>query len=242
MKACRAAIFDMDGTILDTITDLRDSLNYALKTTGHRDGWTGRDTALFFGSGVDTAVRRVLLCEAGRRELTMESLEEIGGPEDHRSEEEIREEQKVKEAFTPYYKEHCNDHTGPYAGIPNLIRTLRSMGIHTAVVSNKQDPAVQILAEHFFSGLFDAVLGEKEGIRRKPAPDMTLSIMEQGGFSREETVYIGDTEIDLQTAANAGIPCISVDWGFRSESFLRRKGAEIIVSDPMEIASLLKRP
>ncbi len=239
MSTYRAAVFDMDGTILNTLTDLNLSLNYALGAAGHKSDWSNEDTALFFGSGIQVAIRRALLCEAGRIPCEEDAVSAIGTEADHPTPEETSEALRVKEIFTPFYNTHCNDHTAPYPGIPEAIRTIRCRGIHTSVVSNKQDAAVQLLAENKFPGLFDVALGEKEGIRRKPAPDMVLAVLEQASIPKEEAVYIGDSEIDLRTATNAGMPCISVDWGFRKKSFLKKIGAQTIVSRPDEIISLI---
>ncbi len=229
----------MDGTILDTLGDLNTSLNYALGKAGHKSDWSNEHTACFVGSGIQVAIRRALLCEAGRCACTPDALSTIGTPEDHPTPEETAEELRVKEIFTPYYKLHCDDSTAPYPGIPETIRTLRARGIHTSVVSNKQDAAVQLLAQKKFSGLFNAARGESDSIRRKPAPDMTLAILKEAGIEKDRAVYVGDSEIDLQTAANTGISCISVDWGFRSRAYLEKLGAQIIVSDPSEIVKLV---
>ena len=137
--------------------------------------------------------------------------------------------------FKPYYAAHCDEHTGPYARIPELIHALRARGKKCAVVSNKPDPAVQELADSIFPGLFEFSVGEREGVRRKPAPDTVYTAMEHLQVLPDESVYIGDSEIDLQTAENAGLDVIAVTWGFRTPEFLRARGARVLVDDPMEI-------
>lgn len=208
----KAVIFDMDGTILNTVEDLTGSLNYALGQTGHRHDFAPDAVKHFFGSGV-----RVAICRA---------LAEDGTPGLQEDDPEV---ERVRKVFAPHYAKHCNDHTKPYAGIPECIERLRAAGIVTAVVSNKPDFAVQTLAKDIFPGCFDLAVGEQTGIRRKPAPDMTDKALKDLGVEREQAVYVGDSEVDLQTARNSGLPCISVTWGFRDTEFLKAQGADIIV-------------
>lgn len=237
---CRAVIFDMDGTILDTTEDLAAAVDYAMEECGHRHDFTAQDARTLFGSGIHTALQRAFSMESGRTDP--EYLRRIGTPElavvPGVDEEEIG---RVEEAFRPYYLEHSMDRTGPYEGIPELLRELRSRGFLTAVVSNKPDPAVRKLAEECFGGLFDAAIGEHASIRRKPAPDMTLAALEQLGVPAREAVYIGDTEIDVQTAENAGIPCVCVSWGFRSREFLESLHPFAVIDEARELLPLLSR-
>ena len=224
----KAAVFDMDGTILDTAEDLRLAMNHAMEATGHRHDFTREDAYFFFGSGIRVAIRRALAREAGAER---EALLVIGTPaEAEPTPQELCEMQRIQDAYLPYYSAHCAEHTGPFAGIPETLRALRAAGIRTAVVSNKPDAATRKLAEETFPGLFDLAVGEHAGVRRKPAPDMTLTALRQLGVRPEEAVYIGDTEIDIETAANAKLRCVAVTWGFRSEAYLKKCGAETIVS------------
>ena len=233
MREADVWIFDMDGTVLDTITDLTASLNFALRSTGYRGEFPEETVKAFFGSGAAVAVTRALAMEAG---TDFSALETVGTAEDTVSAGIDPEEVKrVLAVFKPHYEAHCGDHTAAYAGIPGVLRQLRERGKKTAVVSNKPDPAVQELARDLFPGMFDFVLGEKAGMPRKPAPDMVLAAMEALGGSRETSVCVGDSEIDLQTAENAGIPCICVLWGFRTKEFLVRRGAEILAASAEEI-------
>ena len=137
---------------------------------------------------------------------------------------------------------HCADKTAPYAGILPLLQVLKSQGVKTAVVSNKADFAVKKLAADYFDGLLLTAVGENEeaGIRKKPAPDSLLAVMEQLGARAENTVYVGDSEVDVQTAENAGVDCICVTWGFRDKALLERVGGKLFVDTPAEILAYTK--
>lgn len=247
----QAVIFDMDGTVLDTGGDLADSLNWALNQTGHKSGYSKSMVTTFFGSGVLVAMTRALACEMG---VGQDRLLEIGLEGDtitprikaHFGDHEI---DRLYQVFKSYYPSHCDIKTGPYPGILDLVGTLKRAGIKTAVVSNKLDEAVGKLAVDYFNGLFDAAIGEKPSVRRKPAPDMTDKALDELEVERQNAVYVGDSEIDMLTAANAGMDCILVDWGFRPRSFLEKKAEEFghakedltihLVHEPKEILSLV---
>ena len=218
-KRYLAAVFDMDGTILNTLGDLTESLNHVLAERGHRHDFTERDVAAFFGSGAAVAMQRALAAEKGS---TAAELASIGTP--HPSftltGPDLAEAEAVRQLYSPYYNAHCNSRTAPYEGIPELLQQLRAAGIRTAVVSNKGDAEVQKLVRSLFPDCFACSLGNRPDRRRKPAPDMVLHALEMLGVAAEDTVYIGDSEVDLQTAANSGLACISVDWGFRERAFL----------------------
>ena len=209
------AIFDLDGTILDTLDDLADSLNYALEKSGYPVR-TRDEVRRFVGNGIRKLIER-------------------GVPSGTDAESVSR----VHEDFTAYYKVHCADKTKPYENIPELLKKLRENGVKTAVVSNKADYAVQDLCVQYFEGLFDAAVGEREGVRKKPAPDSVNAVLEKLGVNRENSVYIGDSDVDVETARNSGMNCIAVDWGFRDRDLLISSGAEIIVSEPMKIAEIV---
>jgi phosphoglycolate phosphatase len=215
----KAAVFDMDGTILDTVQDLTDSLNHALREAGVPAAHTPQETRLFFGSGIRTAIRRAAASD--------------GVPCSDAFTE------KVRSYFLPYYTAHCTDKTQPYPGICGMLADLRAAGIRTAVVSNKPDAAARKLADRYFAGLFDYTAGEKTGVPVKPAPDMILEALRAMDVSGKETVYVGDSEVDLCAAKNAELDCISADWGFRTRETLEQNGARIIVSRAEEISDLL---
>ncbi len=232
------AVFDMDGTVLNTLGDLTDSMNYALAAAGHRHDYTEDDVRQFFGSGVTVAVIRALAREAG---AAMTELEQVGTDRDAITPTvDVKEVKKIQEIYTPYYAAHCDIKTGPYDGILDVLRKLRASGIKTAVVSNKPDIAVQKLVDDLFTGMFDLSIGEMDGVRRKPAPDMTRkALRDLGTDNKKDAVYIGDSEIDMQTAVNSGLDCISVDWGFRGRSFLEEHHAKAIISRPEELLPLI---
>ena len=209
-------IFDLDGTILDTLEDLYLSANYALKSNGLPER-TLDEIRRFVGNGIRKLMERAV--PEGSEEVLI---------------------RRVHADFTAYYAEHCADHTKPYAGIPELLAALRSRGIRTAVVSNKADYGVQTLIKDYFPGLFDYAVGEREGVRRKPAPDAVNTVLETLGIDHGQAVYVGDSDVDIETARNAGMPCISVDWGFRSTKFLIDHGAKIILSHPSELSDFLR--
>ncbi|MCR5742375.1 MAG: HAD family hydrolase [Lachnospiraceae bacterium] len=207
----RLAIFDMDGTILDTLEDLADATNYTLKACGY-PARTLEEIRWFVGNGIRKLIERAL---------------PEGAPD--------AEIDRLFGVFIPYYQEHCAVKTGPYAGINELIKTLRSRGIATAVVSNKAEAAVGELCETYFDGLFDAYAGDRPDMRRKPAPDSVNLILHKLGFDRADAVYIGDSDVDLATAKNASLPCIGCAWGFRGREFLENNGATMIADTPSDI-------
>lgn len=211
----KVAVFDMDGTILDTLEDLKDSVNYALAECGYPQR-TYDEVRGFVGNGIRKLIERAV--PKGTESADID---------------------RVHEVFTGYYKLHCADKTKAYDGIKPLIEKLRANGIKTAVVSNKADYGVQELCKQYFDGLFDYAVGEREGIRRKPAPDSVNEALRALGMDKSEAVYIGDSDVDFETAVNAGLPCISVLWGFRDEEFLREKGAKLFVHDPAEIFDII---
>lgn len=215
----KLAVFDLDGTILNTLDDLAGSVNYCMKKFNMPER-TIDEVRRFVGNGIRKLIERAV--PSG----TPESL--------------IKE---VHEVFNQHYKLHCKDKTKPYDGIEELITSLNSKGIKSAVVSNKADFAVKILCEDFFSGLFIDAVGEKEseGVRKKPAPDSVNKVIENfkknfnSEITKKDIVYIGDSDVDIQTAKNAEVDCISVDWGFRDDNFLIKNGASKIVSTPKEL-------
>ena len=204
-------IFDLDGTLLDTLDDLAASVNHALALHGMPLHGTD-NIRRFVGNGVRNLVIRAV--PGGQDNPLIES---------------------VLASFKTHYSEHNLDRTKPYDGIMQMLHTLKENGRKTAVVSNKFDAATKRLCNHFFGNLIDAAIGEREGIRRKPAPDTVNEALRLLGGDRQKAVYIGDSDVDIATARNAGLPCISVSWGFRDKDFLLRHGAATIVTTADEI-------
>ena len=211
-------IFDLDGTLLDTLDDLHGAVNAALAT--YRLPLRSKEEVRgFVGNGIVKLMERA-----------------IGG-------KECRADfDGILTAFKVYYKEHCKDKTAPYAGIMPLLLALKERGIKAAVVSNKADFAVKLLAEEYFDGLLLAAVGENEsaGIRKKPAPDSLLAVMEALHADEKTTVYVGDSEVDILTAKNAGVDCLSVTWGFKDRAFLAANGARIFIDEPSQILAYCK--
>jgi phosphoglycolate phosphatase len=211
MKKYKLVIFDMDGTILYTLEDIVNGLNYALKKNNLPEKEMDA-VRKYIGNGIHYEVENSV--PAGT------SAEEI---------------ERVFDDFNQYYAIHCGDHTRPYEGIVDLLRKLHGAGIYTAVVSNKGDYAVQQLDQQYFAGLLDAGAGEKKEIRRKPAPDTVNAVLKQLQIKREDAVYIGDSEVDIETAANACMDAVIVEWGYRDHAFLVEHGAKHLVKTIQEL-------
>lgn len=215
MSKINTVIFDMDGTVLNTLDDLTTSVNYTMEKFGFPQR-TFDEYRRAFGSGIRRAI-----------ELTV--------PEGT-SQEVIDEMVPV---FKEHYDVHCLDKTGPYEGIIELMRELKKRGYKMAIVSNKIDSAVKELNQKFFSEVIEVAIGEQDGIKRKPAPDMVVKAMDELGSSAEEAVYIGDSEVDFATAENSNLPCISVLWGFRDKAYLEEIGANIFAKEPSDVLEIL---
>ena len=205
------AIFDLDGTLLDTLEDLADSVNYVMRFFEYPERSLA-EVRNFVGNGI-------------------RKLVEKSAPEGT-AEEEV---DRMLATFIVYYKEHCADKTKPYAGIWELLKQLREKGVKLAVVSNKADAAVKVLCEQYFPGIFHESVGERAGIARKPAPDTVYEVLKNLRIEKANAVYIGDSEVDVQTACNAEMACIAVDWGFRDAKVLKEAGADVIVSTPAAV-------
>jgi phosphoglycolate phosphatase len=204
----KLAIFDMDGTVLNTIEDLTDSINFALaknnmplRTVKEVNSFVGNGIPVFIGRAVQPGTSKELL-------------------------------DKIIKDFGVYYKVHSADKTAPYDGVIELIKRLRASGVKTAVASNKDDYAVKDLCVKYFDGLFDYSIGRRDGMQTKPAPDMVDEVLNCLGFSKEEAVYIGDSDVDFLTAKNSGLAFLGCEWGFKGREFLRSLGAEITCEHP----------
>ena len=208
-------IFDMDGTVLNTLTDLTTSVNYVL-TKFNLPIRTAEEYRLYFGNGIKHAL------ECAAPEGTPEQLIE-----------------EMLPVFREHYNEHCLDMTRPYDGIIGLMERLKRKGYKMAIVSNKIDSAVKELNDRFFSDYVSVAIGEKPGIRRKPAPDTVFEALKELGSRGDTAVYIGDSEVDHKTAINSKIPCITVLWGFRDREFLENNGATVFANKPEDVYELL---
>lgn len=215
-KSYDTYIFDLDGTLLETLEDLTAAVNYAMRTHGMPEHSLA-DVRRFVGNGVKMLMVRAV--PSGEANPQFEA---------------------AFATFRAYYMDHSLDTTRPYAGIPELLAELKSRGKRIAVVSNKFCAATQSLCRHFFPDTVEVAIGEheSEGIRKKPASDTVIEALKQLGVGKENAVYVGDSEVDLQTARNAGLPCISVLWGFRDRDFLKENGATTFVAAPLDILSL----
>lgn len=209
----KAVIFDLDGTLLDTLEDLKDAVNAALRSQRLPER-SLEEIRNFVGNGIVKLMERAV--PEGREHPAFDDI--------------------MKE-FRAYYGEHCQDKTSTYPGIIDMLRRLRDSNIRTAVVSNKADFAVRELIPVYFDGLIDTAYGENEaaGIGKKPSPDMVRQALHDLDCEEECAVYVGDSDVDLQTAANAGMDCIGVSWGFRGREFLQQHGAKVIIDEPSEL-------
>ena len=208
-------IFDMDGTVLDTLEDLTISMNYVMEKFGFPEH-TIDEYRRVFGNAIRYAFEH--------------TVPEGAPPE-------------VIDEMIPIYRErydvHCLDNTRPYDGIVEVMKQLKQRGYKMAIVSNKIDSAVKELNEKFFSDSVEVAIGERPGINRKPAPDTVFAALEELGSNPENAVYIGDSEVDYATAKNSGLPCISVLWGFRDRDYLVSIGADTFAETPGEIVDII---
>lgn len=209
----KAVIFDLDGTLLNTLDDLADSTNYALSRFGYPTR-TIEEVRQFVGNGVAKLIERAI--PEGKNNPNFE---------------------KCLAIFKENYAQNMYNKTAPYNGIIEMLSNLKSKGIQIAVVSNKFDLAVKELCKKYFEGFIDFAAGENEaqGIKKKPAPDTVISVLNEFNFAPEDAVYVGDSDVDIMTAKNSKMPCISVTWGFRDEKFLLENGATILINAPSEI-------
>ena len=207
-------IFDLDGTLLNTLNDLAASTNYALRSAGMPEH-SVEDVRRFVGNGVKKLMERAI----------------PNGLDNPKFDETYA-------TFRRHYLEHSLDTTKPYDGIPEVLAELKRRGKKLAIVSNKFYAATQELAKHFFPETIQVAIGERENIHKKPAPDTVLEAMRQLGVGREGSIYIGDSDVDIDTAKNVGIPCISVLWGFRDKDFLISHGATHLIKTPKELLEL----
>ena len=211
MHKYKTYIFDLDGTLLSTLADLAASTNYALRTH-HMPERSLDEVRRFVGNGVKKLMERAI-------------PDGLNNP--------LFEETFA--TFRQHYMQHNLDTTQPYPGIMQLLEQLKAEGKNIAVVSNKIYAATRELCRHFFGDLVPVAIGEREDIRKKPAPDTVIEALRELGVDKEGAVYIGDSDVDIMTAKNSGMPCVSVLWGFRDKEFLLEHGATTLISQPEEM-------
>lgn len=204
-------IFDLDGTLLDTLTDLAASCNYALQQHGMAQR-TIDEVRMFVGNGVKKLMERAI-------------PDGLANPQFD----------EVYQCFRQHYLKHGLEHTAPYPGVLPMLAELKRRNKRIAVVSNKFYRATEELCKHFFDQYVEVAIGEREGIKKKPAPDTVLEALAQLGVTGDNAVYIGDSDVDIATANNCQLPCISVLWGFRDKDFLLRSGATMLINTPEEL-------
>lgn len=208
----KTIIFDLDGTLLNTLLDLKESTNYALRRFGYPER-TLDEIRYFVGDGVRKLIERAV-------------------PDDCKNIDECLA------VFKKHYEKNMYNNTGAYNSIELILKELRSNGVKIGVVSNKFDLAVKELCEKYFSGLVDVAIGQNDEIPPKPSPFGVFKAMKELDAEKISTIYVGDSEIDVQTAQNAGIPCIGVTWGFRGRAYL--EGADFIIDEPCDIIDVWK--
>ncbi|MBQ4558998.1 MAG: HAD family hydrolase [Tyzzerella sp.] len=215
----KACIFDLDGTLTDTL----ESLTYSVNTTLRE-----------LGLGQITPTQCKEFVGSGARRLIEQSIQATGDPEASRIEEAM-------EAYGRIFKVHCTYHVAPYDGIVGMLQELKKEGVQLAVLSNKPHLQTQdVVATFFEEGTFARVYGQQEGVPRKPDPAAVHMVLEELGVSEKECLYIGDSDVDMLTGCAAGVPAVGVTWGFRSKEVLMEHGATYIVDKPQEIVSIVK--
>lgn len=212
----KAIIWDLDGTLLNTLEDLCKATNHALATFGLQER-TIEEVRCFVGNGVRNLMKRAVPDGDNNPQFDAIFAE-----------------------FRQWYVLHCQEHTAPYQGIPEVLKTLGQNGLKMAIVSNKLQAGVTELWKKWFQDTIDIAIGERTGVQRKPAPDMVHLAISELGVKPEECVYIGDSDVDIMTAQNSGIDCISVLWGFRNLDELQGLGQEVFVSTPLELLSYIQ--
>ncbi len=211
----KAVICDLDGTLLDTLKDLMNSVNYGLHIYG-KPSITLDETRRYVGNGVAKLVERAV-------------------PQGTT----IEEQAKILEKFKEYYAIHSKDKTAPYEGILDMLKKIKASGMKLAIVSNKIDSAVLPLSEEYFPGLIDVAIGETKDVPKKPAPDMIYKALSKLSIEKHEAVFIGDSDVDVETGLNSGVDMVTVLWGFRDRDELERKGAKVFIERPEDLFKYL---
>lgn len=211
----KAVVFDLDGTLLDTLADLANATNWALRWNGLPER-TLDEVRQFVGNGVQQLMRRAVP-EGTSEEVFAKTFSD----------------------FKDYYVVHCQEKTRLYDGVPEMLKALKSQGFRLAIVSNKLQAGVDELYDRYFSDTVEVAVGERPEVNRKPAPDMVMAALVALGVTVDEAVYVGDSDVDLLTARNSGLPCISVLWGFRDRPFLEAHGATCFAEKPSDVLSFI---
>lgn len=211
----KAVIFDMDGTILNTLEDLTNATNYSLRQFGMPER-SLEEVRMFVGNGIRKLVERAVPAGTPKEKID-----------------------QILDVFLEYYEIHSADNTSPYPGILELVEKLKKSGIKTAVSTNKADVPAQELGREYFNGIFDLIVGQQDGLKVKPAPDSVNKILSILDIQKKDAIYIGDSDVDVQTAKNSGLDFIGVSWGFRGREFLEKNGAKNIVDNANEILDLV---
>lgn len=212
----KAVVFDLDGTLLDTLRDLAEATNWALRQSGFAERAID-EIRMMVGNGVGKLIELALGEKGNDYELC----------------------QHVLADFKHYYVAHCETHTCLYDGVEQMLRQLRHEGYKLAIVSNKLQAGVSELHKTYFSQLIDVAAGERDGIRRKPAPDMVMAVLDELDVAPSEAIYVGDSDVDIATARNCNMPCISVLWGFRDRAFLTQHGATTFAETPQQVTDII---
>lgn len=209
-------VFDLDGTLLNTLDDLKDSVNYALSKLGYPIK-TLDEVRKSVGNGAKLLIDRV--------------VPEGTSPENSA---------KCLQIYQQHYTTNMQNKTCPYDGIVELLKTLKEMGVKLAIVSNKYDAYVKSLCKEFYGDYIQVAIGESPEVAKKPAPDSVYTALNVLDASKAEAIYVGDSDVDVQTAHNAGLPCVGVTWGFRDRDILKEEGADFIIDKPCELISLFQ--
>ncbi len=211
----KTLIFDLDGTLLNTLEDLYNAVNYAMIECDYPTH-SIEEVCAFVGNGIKNLIKRAMPCGFTEEEFD-----------------------RCFSYFKKYYEKHTYDCTKPYNGMVSMLKRLKNEGYRLAIVSNKADASVKKLSKYFFTEIFDVSLGAKDGINLKPDSDIVYYALKEMSSKATDAIYIGDSDVDILTAANANIPCISVLWGFRSEEFLLTNGAKITAHNVDELYSII---
>ena len=210
-------IFDLDGTLLNTLEDLHACFNKAITEYGYPRR-TLDEIKSFVGNGIKKAIERALPSNIEESELN-----------------------KIVNYFRSYYEEHMLELTKPYDGIIGMLEELKANNYKLAVVSNKYDAAVKELCKNYFGKYIDIAIGESEEVRKKPEIDGVMKAIKELNSSIDNSIYIGDSDVDIKTAKNVGIPCISVLWGFRDKDFLIQNGGKLFAEKPKDIIKIIEK-